>query len=60
LKKGRVKLNAVRLRTNERRMWEERENVSLHRKENMREVVLACNFPIMSRVILVFTVNLSL
>jgi len=38
---------------------EKRENFSLHRQEN-REAVLACNLPIMSRVILVFAVNLGL
>jgi hypothetical protein len=39
---------------------EKRENLSLHRKEDRREVVLvACNLPIAKRVILVFAVNLS-
>jgi hypothetical protein len=38
---------------------EKRENLSLHRKEDIREVVLACNVPITSREILVFAVDLS-
>ena len=38
---------------------EMRENLSSHRKED-RQAVLACNLPIMSRVILVPAVNLSL
>ena len=38
---------------------EGRDNLSLHRKED-REVVLACNLPKMSRIIVVFAVNLSL
>jgi len=37
---------------------EKRENLSLHRKED-RDVVVACNLPIMSRVILLFAVNIS-
>jgi hypothetical protein len=42
-----------------REKCEKRENLSLHRKEDIREVVLACNLPIMIRVILVLAVNLS-
>jgi len=38
---------------------EKRDNLSLHRKEDWREAVLACNLPITSRVILEFVVNLS-
>jgi hypothetical protein len=38
---------------------EKRKNLSLHRKEDMREVVIACNLPVMIRVTLVFAVNLS-
>jgi hypothetical protein len=38
---------------------EKRKNLSLHGKKDMKEVVLACNLPITSRVILVFAVNLS-
>jgi hypothetical protein len=34
-----------------------RENLSSQRKEDRREVVLACNLPIMSRKILVHAVN---
>jgi len=39
--------------------YEKGKNLSLHRKE-VREAVLAFKLPIMSRVILVFAVNLSL
>jgi hypothetical protein len=38
---------------------EKRENLSLRRMEYVREVVLACNLPIMIRVIVIFAVNLS-
>ena len=39
---------------------EKRENLSSHRKEDMIEVVVTCNFPIMIRSTLVFAVDLSL
>jgi hypothetical protein len=35
------------------------ENLSSQRKEDRREVVIACNLPIMSREILVYAVNLA-
>ena len=58
LRKGRVKYNAVRLRTNNRSCGK-RENLSSQRKED-REVALACNLLITSTVILEFAVDLSL